>query len=253
MGAGMKCPKCGFVSDTASDDCPKCGVIISKFLSREKERKAFEGQRGAGKDLAQQPLAGAQTLMIRQQKEWGEILSGFETRNKYDVIDTSGNAVFKAEEVSGGLATLITRVFLQAFRPFTMHIFSPDGNEIFRLKRPLRFFFHKLEVYQSNGTLLGAVERRFALMRRIYSVQDPNGNETFELFGPILHPWTFQIRKHGAEVGKITKKWSGLAKETFTVADNFGITFPQGLDANQKAIFLGALFLIDFVHFEKKN
>lgn len=253
MSAAMKCPKCGFISGTATNDCPKCGVITSKFLAREKERKAFEEKRGAGQNLALERFAGAHALMIRQKKEWGEILSGFETRNKYDIIDNLDNVLFQVEEESGALSTIITRLLLQALRPFTMHIFSPEGNEIFRLKRPFRFFFHKLEVYRSNGTPLGIIERRFALVRRIYSVQDPNGSETFQLFGPILHPWTFQIKKHGREVGKITKKWSGLLKESFTDADNFGITFPGGLDLNEKAIFLGALFLIDLVHFERKK
>ena len=40
-------------------------------------------------------------------------------------------------------------------------------------------------------------------------------------------------------------------KETLTDSDNFGITFPSDADTNQKSILLGAVFLIDFVHFEK--
>ena len=246
----MRCPKCGFKSGTASDECPVCGVIISKFLARQKEQKGFGETGDAGQDLGLGRLAKADAIMIRQQKEWGEILSGFETRNKYHVIDSWEDVLFLVEEVRGGSSTVITRGILQASRPFTMHVFSPDGNEILRLERPFRFFFHRLEVYQSNGILLGIVERRFALMSRLYSVQDPNGNETFQLLGPIWHPWTFQIKKHGEEAGRISKKWSGLLKEAFTDTDNFGITFPMGLDVNQKAIFLGALFLIDFVHFE---
>lgn len=45
-------------------------------------------------------------------------------------------------------------------------------------------------------------------------------------------------------VGKISKQWSGLAKEMFTDADNFGMTFPMDLDVNMKAVMLGAVFLI---------
>ena len=32
------------------------------------------------------------------------------------------------------------------------------------------------------------------------------------------------------KIGKITKQWTGLAKEAFTDADNFGINFPIDLD-----------------------
>ena len=45
-------------------------------------------------------------------------------------------------------------------------------------------------------------------------------------------------------VGKISKQWSGLVREYFTAADNFGITFPMDLDVKMKACMIGALFLI---------
>ena len=38
--------------------------------------------------------------------------------------------------------------------------------------------------------------------------------------------------------------------EGFTDADNFGVSFPAEWDKNVKALFLSAVFLIDFVHFE---
>jgi hypothetical protein len=53
------------------------------------------------------------------------------------------------------------------------------------------------------------------------------------------------------EVGKISKQWSGLLREAFTDADNFGISFPMDLDVRMKAVLLGAMFLIDFMFFEK--
>ena len=51
----------------------------------------------------------------------------------------------------------------------------------------------------------------------------------------------------------VTKQWTGLVKEAFTDADNFSLTFPIDLDVKIKATLLGAVFLIDFMFFEKKN
>lgn len=56
---------------------------------------------------------------------------------------------------------------------------------------------------------------------------------------------------NGDEVGKISKQWSGIAREMFTDADFFGISFPMDLDVRMKAVMLGACFLI--VRFEIKN
>ncbi len=195
-------------------------------------------------------LSSISSLVVSQQKEWGEILTGFETQNKYTVSDESGRRLYLAAEEAG--STLL-RWFLKALRPFTIAVLTENGQVVLRILRPFRFYFHRAEVVDSQGRSLGVIERRFSVLRRIYSVLDNSGEEVFQLFGPILHPWTFQIRNDGVEYGKITKKWSGLLKEGFTDADNFGVMFPAEWDVELKALFLGAVFLIDFVHFENKG
>ena len=189
-------------------------------------------------------------LVISQKKEWGEIFTGFETKNKYVVLDSTGRELYIAFEEGG--STLI-RLFLKALRPFEIKVLRFDQQPVIRVVRPFRFFFHELNVYGASGNLVGTIKREFSLIRRIYSVFDKNGRKIFQLFGPILHPWTFEIRDESREYGKITKKWSGLLKEGFTDADNFGVIFPADWPKEQKALFLGAVFLIDFVHFENKG
>lgn len=50
--------------------------------------------------------------------------------------------------------------------------------------------------------------------------------------------------KDGNPVGRISKQWTGLIKESLTDTDNFGINFPMDLDVRMKAVLLGACFLI---------
>ena len=195
-------------------------------------------------------LRSATSLVVSQKKEWGEILTGFETRNKYVVSDTSGRTLYFAAEEKGSLLALW---FLRALRPFTIVLLTEQGREVMRIDRVFRFYFHRAEVVDSQGISLGAIERRFSILRRKYTVYDSSGTEIYQLFGPLLHPWTFNIRKNGTEYGKITKKWSGMLKESFTDADTFGVSFPVEWDIKLKALFMGAVFLIDFVHFENKG
>jgi len=195
-------------------------------------------------------LSSISGLVVNQQKEWGEILTGFETKNRYTISDVSGNKLYLAVEEAG---SMLLRWFLKALRPFTIAVLTEDGQVALRVMRPFRFYFHRAEVVDSRGQSLGVIERRFSILRRIYSVLNSSGEEVFQMFGPILHPWTFQIRDGEVEYGKITKKWSGLLKEGITDADNFGVMFPAEWDVKLKALFLGAVFLIDFVHFENKG
>lgn len=195
-------------------------------------------------------LAAVSGLVVGQQKEWGEILTGFETANRYAVSDASGAPLYQAAEEAGNL---LLRWFLKALRPFKLRVIDDDHQTVVQVDRPFRFFFHRAEISDGQGQPLGAIQRRFAILRRVYSVLDASGNEVLELFGPILHPWTFQIRQNGVEQGKITKKWSGLMKEGFTDADNFGVVFPADWEVKLKAVLLGAVFLIDFAHFENRG
>jgi uncharacterized protein YxjI len=195
-------------------------------------------------------LEAVDGLVISQKKEWGEILTGFETKNKYIVLDSTGRELYMAVEEGG---SVLFRWFLRALRPFEINVRRLDHQLVIRVVRPFRFFFHELNVYGAGGNLMGTIKREFALLRRIYSVFDPNGAQIFQLFGPIFHPWTFEIRDDSKAYGQITKKWSGILKESFSDADNFGVTFPSDWSNEQKALFLGAVFLIDFVHFEDKG
>jgi uncharacterized protein YxjI len=195
-------------------------------------------------------LKSLNSLTVSQKKEWGEILSGFETKNKYVVSDEAGNRMYYAAEEDG---SLLLRLFLKALRPFSLVVLTESNQVLLRVKRPFRFYFHQADIVDSKDKSLGVLKKRFSLLRREYSVLDSTGKEIFQLLGPILKPWTFIIKNNDVEYGKITKKWSGLLKEGFTDADNFGVEFPKEWDIRLKALFLGAVFLIDFVHFENKG
>ncbi|RKY14346.1 MAG: scramblase [Planctomycetota bacterium] len=202
------------------------------------------------KEVYMEALTQTDGLVVQQKKEWGEILTGFETKNKYAIYNTAGDSLYYAAEVGGNI---LLRLFLKAWRPFEIAVVKPDNQIALHLKSPFRFYFREIAVHDASGQLLGSIQRRFSILRRKYTVYDSQGQEICELFGPILHPWTFEIRENGEIFGKITKKWSGLLKEGFTDADNFGVTFPVDWPKEIKAILFGGVFLIDFVHFENKN
>ncbi len=102
----------------------------------------------------------------------------------------------------------------------------------------------------TSGRLLGWLRREFSLLQRIYSVTTPSGNKDYSLSGRLLRPWTFEIRKRGQTVGVIQKMCSGGFTEAFTDVDTFSLEFDLSMSGDEKAFFLGAVFLIDFVHFE---
>jgi len=200
-----------------------------------------------------QALVGRQRVVISQVKEMLEIFAGFETKNKYRVVGEGGEELFYAAETSTGLFSVLLRLWLKAARPFTMQVIGRDGSIVLKLHRPFRFVFHRLEISDGQGHLLGVVQKRWSWVRRIYDVLDGQDNARLRLFGPLFRPWTFEVRKGEAEAGLIQKKWSGALKEMFTDADNFALELGDSLDLDERTLLLGAVFLIDFVHFENRG
>ncbi|MBK9033067.1 MAG: scramblase [Myxococcales bacterium] len=205
-------------------------------------------------DAAIAPFVRSNRLSVRQRKRWLEILTSLDARNTYAVYDEAGSPVFNVQEQGRGFGSLLKRLFLTSFRPFRSHVEDVTaGRQILALRRPFRFMFHRLEVSTPDGQLLGALQKRWTWFRRKYTVEGANGEELATLFGPFWRPWTFKILLPGQEheVGLIQKKWSGLAKEMFTQADNFWVEFGGVADPRLRALLFSATVLIDVVHFER--
>ena len=196
-------------------------------------------------------LAAVSEVVIIQEKELGEALTGFERKNRYAVRDPAGSKLYTAVETGN---SWIGRQFLKANRPFTVELSDPFDadvtSSVLRVERPFRWYFHEVSVTDASGRLLGSLRREFSLLQRIYSVTMPSGDKSYSLFGRLLRPWTFEIRKHGQPGGMIRKKWGGVFREAVTDADTFSLEFDPSMNVDEKAFFLGAVFLIDFVHFE---
>jgi uncharacterized protein YxjI len=190
---------------------------------------------------------GAPTVSVSQSKEWLEIFTGFEQRNRFSLeIGGRKGALLAAEEGSGW-----ERFFLGSMRPYTLVILQPDGKPVLNLHAPFRFIHREIFVTTPEGKPLGRVRKRFTFPHTRYDVFGEHDQHLFEIARGFLKVWTFTIRCDGRDVAVITKRWSGLGKEMFTDADHFQLQFEDVKDPGERRILLGALFLIDFTHFEK--
>ncbi|XP_062069446.1 phospholipid scramblase 1-like isoform X2 [Lepus europaeus] len=200
-------------------------------------------------------------VLIHQQVELLEVLTGFETQNKYEIRNSLGQRVFLAVEDTD----CCTRNCCGASRPFTLRILDNTGREVMTLERPLRCnsccfpcCLQKIEVQAPPGVPIGYVSQTWHPCLPKFTIQNEKEEDVLKISGPCVvcsccGDIDFEIKSLDEQsmVGKISKQWTGLLKEAFTDADNFGIQFPLDLDVKMKAVMLGACFLIDFMFFEK--
>ncbi|XP_053565981.1 phospholipid scramblase 1 [Bombina bombina] len=199
-------------------------------------------------------------LLVHQQVELLEALTGFETNNKYEIKNVMGQRVYFAAEQND----CCNRNFCGSARSFTIVIIDNTGREIIRVQRPLRCSsccfpccLQKLEVQAPPGTPIGYVIQNWDLCMPRFTIQNEKEEDVLKIDGPCcpcacysdVH---FELKSldKTSVIGKISKQWTGLVRELFTDSDNFGVQFPLDLDVKIKAVVLGALFLLDFMYFE---
>jgi uncharacterized protein YxjI len=192
----------------------------------------------------------APRFLVRQKREMGEVLLGFETRNRYEIHAGQDGVVARAAEEGGGLGSFLLRSLLRRCRKATIHILDLEGKPIGRAEKPFRWYFHRLEVFDGTERI-GALQRKWSLLHRIFVVEDAQGREVLTLKSPLFRIWTFQLLFGDQEVGRISKRWGGVLREAFTDADTFGVEFQDSsLSAEVRALLLAGTFLVDFTCFE---
>lgn len=203
-------------------------------------------------------------LLIKQELEVAEILTTYETVNKYQVLDDLSRPVFAAREKSACLQ----RQLCGGSRSFEIDVTSMGiGSEtkILKFKRPFAFNSICLPccrnqmtiIHPQSNSILGTIFQRWSCIPsfKIYNHQNDHALDIdgqFELLMSLCcNDVDFLIKdKNGVQVGLLQKKWMGFCQEIGTDADNFKIVFPVGMDVKLKAVLLGAVFLVDFMYFE---
>eukprot|EP01062_Namystynia_karyoxenos_P083848 TRINITY_DN9742_c0_g1_i1.p1 TRINITY_DN9742_c0_g1~~TRINITY_DN9742_c0_g1_i1.p1 ORF type:complete len:249 (+),score=69.27 TRINITY_DN9742_c0_g1_i1:91-837(+) len=207
------------------------------------------GQNPEWEAVLGQPLQ----FFVRQQVEVLEAMTGFETENAYEIMAPGPGPHgwvrwgWAAEE-----SNVCLRNILGNRRPFKIAVTDSQQRNVINMQRPWQPCLASASVYDGSGARLGEVSQRCSLCHREFDVNLGFQTE-YRIEGPCWRPWTFHIKSGGVEVGRIAKKFSGLAQELMTDADDFGIDFPADASPQAKAVLLSALFLIDFCYFEEKG
>ena len=197
-------------------------------------------------------VSGHDRVLIHQTKEWGEILLGFESKNRFELKAENGERLGYAAEEAAGIGQWFLRNLLGACRKATVHVYDNPGQRVGRGEKPFRWFFHRMEVFDGEQRV-GAVQRKWSWLHRVFAIENAAGEEVMELKSPLFHPWTFTLMFQGTQAGVIRKKWGGLLKEWFTDADTFGLEVAPHIPVEVRKLLLIATFLVDFTCFENNK
>uniref|UniRef100_A0A914VNU3 Phospholipid scramblase n=1 Tax=Plectus sambesii TaxID=2011161 RepID=A0A914VNU3_9BILA len=213
-------------------------------------------------------LAMIDQLLCQQKVSLAEVFIGWESNNKYVVLNSVGQQIFYAFEDTDACS----RMCCGNQREFTIHIVNNFNQEVMKIYRPFKCFAgccwcatldscaHETFVEAPVGVPIGSVRQLSSGCTFDYAIKDAVGETQLIIDGPCMMcrccadvEFPIFTKDKRTRVGCVTKQYSGLLKEMYSDADNFGITFPLDLDVKIKATLMGAMFLIDFMAFENSD
>lgn len=173
--------------------------------------------------------------------------------NEYKVYND--NAVYIGsikQKLSGG--DKILRLLLnKSMLPFHLEIKNDQDQLEASISRGWTFFMSKIVIADGQSMPVGRVEQKFTLLKPSFKIFDNNNN----LIGGISgdwRAWNFTITDNmGQQIGTISKKWAGIAKEMFTTADKYNVQLTSyNLSKEHKMAILASAITIDMVLKESK-
>ena len=212
------------------------------------------------------------SIQVKQEIELLEIITGFETNNRYKIYGAlklqkaDAETEAKMEELTATEDTpVITRCGCGDCRPATIILTNSFDQKILTMQRNLRMqaccfpcCLQKMDVFGPQDEFLGSINQMWSLLRPNLRVKGEDGKMLFKIRGPncpcgkvSFNIYSEESPGKKVEVGTISKDWGGTIKEFHTDADDFGIIFDKDLSVKEKALLFAALFLIDYMYFEE--
>ncbi len=174
----------------------------------------------------------------------------FKAANNYDIFNPDNNElIMECREGEMGVFTKILRFTkYKRMTPFEIVIKTKAGEKILHVKRGVSLFVSRVEVLDENEQIIGIFKQKFFSIGGKFNVLDTEENILCTLKGKWTS-WDFKFMKDDLELAHISKKWSGVAKELFTSADNYMLEINDAVPKNDplRVLILAAVMCIDMV------
>ncbi|XP_054268413.1 phospholipid scramblase 3-like isoform X2 [Macrosteles quadrilineatus] len=200
-------------------------------------------------------LAGVERLDIQQTVELHDLLSKIESENRYLVKTPEGETLYVGAETSSDCQ----RLCCGSARGYQLTLVDPSRQTAATLVRRLACscgcYLQRLDIYLPSWDSLGSVRQEWTFLVPRFSVHDQSGRKLFLIQGPrvctcaMYKDATFQVihTETGKQIGSIAHYW-----DQTLVNYNLSIVFPsQHLENKQKALLIGAAFLLEYLFFEQ--
>ena len=172
----------------------------------------------------------------------------------YDILDPdSGQPIGIAREEPPGATKYLRLLINNKWLPTMVNVYERDGQPpVLSIRRGVAVFRPKVHVWSATQQL-GYFRAKAISIGPSFRIFDMQDREIGSVKGD-WKGWNFTLLgTAGEELGRVTKKWAGLARELFTTADTYVIALSDAAAGRRDIaqLLLAAGLAIDTVFKEK--
>jgi uncharacterized protein YxjI len=200
------------------------------------ERAAVTGAFAGGGTLFTEPV-----LVVNQKTKIIELT------NEYFVFDAAGTQLGAVRQT--GQTTLKKALRLVSsvdqFMTHTLEVTDAAGVTQLTLTRPRKVFKSTIVVARPDATEVGRIVQENMVGKIRFGIE-AGGTRVGGIQGENWRAWNFSITDgSGAEIGRITKTWEGLARTAFTTADHYVVQIHKQLEDPLRSLVVASALCVD--------
>ena len=190
-------------------------------------------------------ICNHQALIVKRKYE----CIGFKMRNLYAVSTGTGDM----------LASALQELPVSGWRDEEpdITVYDCDRNPALELSHPFRWWFKRLEVWTTEGHLLGTLQQRFSVLTKRFDVEDAKGRVRMTASG--LHQFSlstnvFSFMKGDRQIATFTGRVQGLLRSIYSEEVQHRVEYQDGrLTVEERQLILVAALFIDRLYFDKRG
>lgn len=177
----------------------------------------------------------------------------FKFENSYQIYNEKGEDIGSIKQGLTLGQKILRVLFKKSSLPFLLEI--RDSADVLEasISRGWTFFMSKITIKDAQGNPVGTIKQQFTLVKPVFRIF----NSSEMLIATITgnwQAWDFKIKDaNDNQIGTISKKWAGVAKEFFTTADKYHVAIEEEYaNYENKMVILSGAITIDMLLKESK-
>ena len=192
--------------------------------------------------MPESELLTAERLVVNQKAKLIELT------NQYAIRDAQGRDLGAIHQEGQSKAKKVLRFVanVDQFFTHTLAIYDAGGSKVLEVVRPRKIVKSRFEVKDGSGRTVGRIVQNNVFGKITFDLLGEHDRKLGAIKAENWRAWDFSIVDDmGTEIGRIDKKFVGIARALFTTGDNYVVDVQPSVTGDRRLMVLAAALAVD--------